>query len=225
MLAGVLAASGRLTEAETSYIDAVAIYKRLAADYPNQPDLQTNLACSYGNLAIHYSERRDFKAAKRYLDEALPHNQRALQANSRNPLYREHLQNNVRVLVAVNAGLHDQAAALRAARKLRDVGWDPPGDAHYAAHALALCIPIVNEDQQLDPVSREAAVRFYGNEAMTLLSEAVGMGWQHAAVLLTRDPALAPLRQRDDFKKLLAEVQAANGAGNRAPQPPHPGKD
>jgi eukaryotic-like serine/threonine-protein kinase len=225
MLAAVLTASGRLKEAENSYMDAVAIYKRLAADFPNQPDLQTNLASAYGNLAMHYSERRDFKAAKGYLEQALPHHQLALQANSRNPLYREHFQNTMRVLVAANAGLHDQAAAQQAARKLRDVGWDPPGDAHYAAHTLALCIPILEGDQQLDGAKRQAAVRFYGDEAMNMLRDAVGIGWKYAAVLLARDPALAPLRQRDDFKKLLAEVQAVERGRKDGPPPVHSGKD
>jgi serine/threonine protein kinase len=223
-LAGLLAATGRLKEAEAAYIDALAIYKRLAADFPNQPDLQSSLACSIGNLAILCSERRDFKAAKAYLEEALPHHRAALRANSRNPLYRQHFRNDMRVLVAANAGLHDQAGALQAARKLRDLGWDPPSDAHYAAHALADCIPIVEQEQHLDGAKRQAAVRFYGDEAMKMLRDAVSKGWKEAELFLTRDPALAPLRQRDDFKKLLAEVQAARRGRGDGPPPVHPGR-
>ena len=169
--------------------------------------------------------RRDFKAAKAHLEEAEPHYQAALQANSRNPLYQQFFRNSMRLLIEANAGLQDQAAALQAARKLRDLGWAPAGDAHYAAHALALCIPVVEKDQQLDATKRQAAMQFYGDEAMKMLRDAVGKGWQNAALFLTKDPALAPLRQRDDFKKLLAEVQATrNGRGNE-PLPVHPGKD
>jgi tetratricopeptide (TPR) repeat protein len=210
-LAGLLAGTGRLKEAEKAYDDALAIYKRLVADFPNQPDLRSSLACSMGNLAMLCNERRDFKAAKAYLEEALPHHQTALRANPRNPMYRQFLRNDVRALVEANAGLQDLAGALQAARKLRDLGWDPPGDAHYAAHALAGCIPVVGGDQQLDAAKRRAAVAFYGDEAMKMLRDAVGKGWENAALYLTRDPALAPLRQRDDFKKLLAEVLTQSG--------------
>jgi hypothetical protein len=120
--------------------------------------------------------------------------------------------------------LRDQAAALQGARKLRDLGWDPSGDAHFAAHALALCIPIVEKDQQLDAAKRQAAVQFYGDEAMKMLRDAVGKGWKHAALFLAKDPALASLRQRDDFKKLFAEVQAARRERGDGPLPVHPEK-
>ncbi|MGI8978125.1 MAG: protein kinase domain-containing protein [Pirellulaceae bacterium] len=207
-LAALLGKTGRLKEAEKAYLDAVAIYKQLVADFPNQPDLRSSLAGSLGNLAMLCNERRDFKAAKAYLEEALPHYQLALQANPRSPTYRQFFRNNMRALVEANAGLQDQAAALQAARTLRDVGWDPPGDAHYAAHALAPCISVVEKDQQLDAAKRQAAVQFYGDEAMKMLRDAVGKCWKDAALFLAKDPALAPLRQRDDFKKLLAEAEA-----------------
>lgn len=207
-LAALLGKTSRLKVAEKAYLDALAIYKQLVADFPNQPDLRSSLAGSLGNLAMLCNESRDFKAAKAYLEEALPHYQAALQANPRSPTYRQFFRNNMRALVKANAGLQDQAAALQAARTLRDLGWDPPGDAHYAAHALAPCISVVEKDQQLDAAKRQAAVQFYGDEAMKMLRDAVGKCWKDAALFLAKDPALAPLRQRDDFKKLLAEAEA-----------------
>jgi hypothetical protein len=184
----------------------------LVADFPNQPDLRISLARSCGNLARRCNDRRDFKAAKAYLDEGMPHFQAALQANSRNLMYREHLRTNTQVLVAAYAGLQDQAAALQAARKLRDLGWDPPKDVYYAAHALAMCIPIVEKDQQLDAAKRQAAVQFYGDETMKMLRDAVGKGFTyegHGA----GDPALEPLRDRGDFKKLIQELDKNSTTG------------
>jgi tetratricopeptide (TPR) repeat protein len=218
-LAVLFARTSRLKQAEKAYLDALTLYKQLAADFPNLPDLRNSLAATCGNLARLCNQRRDFKAARAYLDEALPHHQAALKANSRNPMYRQFFRNNTRDLVAANAGLQDQAAALQAARKLRDLGWDPPVDAHYAGKALALCIPIVEKDQQLDAAKRRAFVQFYADEAMKMLRDAVGKGWKNAALYMAKDPAFGPLRQRDDFKKLLAEVE---GGQNKVKGPsPH----
>jgi tetratricopeptide (TPR) repeat protein len=221
-LGALLATMSRLKEAETAYLDALVIYKRLADDFPNKPDLRNSVARPCGNLAMLCNQRRDFKAAKAYLEEALPHHQAALQANARNPMYRELFRNNTKLLIAANAGLRDQEAALQAARKLRDLGWDPPGDAYYAAIGLALCIPIVEADQQLDVAKRQSAVQFCGDEAMKMLRDAIGKGLKKAALFVAKNPALVPLHQRDDFKKLLAELQAVSRGQGNAPQSGHP---
>jgi serine/threonine protein kinase len=223
-LAGVLMTSGRPRESEKAYLDAVPIYRHLVVELSGQPDVHNGLASSLTNLAMMRNQDRDFKSAKAYLEEAHPHYQAALKDNPRNPLYRQFYRNSLRILIATNAGLHDQPAAAKEARTLGDLGWDPSGDAHYAAHALALCIPIVGQEQELDAAQRKAAVSFYGDEAMKFLREAVERGWRDAAMYLTRDPALAPLRQRDDFKKLLAEVQAAPKQSANIPGMPHTGK-
>ena len=93
---------------------------------------------------------------------------------------------------------------MRVAEKLRDLGWDPPGDAYLGACALALCIPIVADASKQD-VGNET--RFYADEAMKMLHDAVAKGYrdvEHAKA----DSDLAPLRDRDDFKKLLTEMEA-----------------
>jgi hypothetical protein len=68
-----------------AYRDALALFKQLAADLPNQPNLRNSLASTFGNLARLCHQRQDFQAAKDYLDEAQPHLQAALKANPRQP--------------------------------------------------------------------------------------------------------------------------------------------
>ena len=41
---------------------------------------------------------------------------------------------------------------MTAAKKLRDLGWEPAADAYDAACALALCVPVVEKD---DKASKE----------------------------------------------------------------------
>jgi hypothetical protein len=211
-LGAVLSETARLNEGETAYRDALAIYRQLVADFPDQPDLRISVARLCGNVARLCNKRRDFKAAKTYLEQGMPHYQAALQANSRNLIYREHVRKDTQVLVAAYAGLQDQAAALQAARTLRNLGWDPPTDAYYAAHGLALCIPIVEKDQQLDAAKRQAAVQFYGDETMKMLRDALAKGFRYGGHGLG-DPALDRLRDRGDFKKLLPELQKNSTTG------------
>jgi serine/threonine protein kinase/Flp pilus assembly protein TadD len=209
----LLSATGRLAEAEAAYRDALAIRKQLADHFPNQPDMRNELASTLVNLAILAIQRRDFAATKAYLAEAQPHHQAALKANPRHPTYRQFYRNNLGVLAQAEAGLLDRAAAVKVAERIRDLGWDAAGNAYDAACALALCIPIVQKHEKLDAEGRQAAVQFYGDEAMKLLRDAVSKGFQDAA-RIKKETDLAPLRGRDDFHELLAALEA------RSEQPP-----
>jgi tetratricopeptide (TPR) repeat protein len=203
----LLADTGRLKEAEESFREALKLQERLAAEFPNQPDLRNELAGTLGNLAILCNLRRDFAAAREYLEKARPHHLAALQANPRHPAYRQFYHNHLVTLVQAHAGLLDPAAAVKIAQTRRELGWDPPADAYNAACAVSLCIPLVEQHEKLAADKRKAAAHFYGEEAMKLLREAVAKGFKDAAHM-KRDPDLAPLRQRDDFQKLLAELES-----------------
>jgi hypothetical protein len=72
--------------------------------------------------------------------------------------------------------------------------------------ALASCIPIVQKDDHLDAAKRQATVQFYGDEAMKMLKDAVAKGYKDA-LHMRKDKDLDALRERDDFKKLLAELE------------------
>jgi hypothetical protein len=159
------------------------------------------------NLALVCDQRRDFAAAQAHLAQAQPHHQAALDANPRHPGYRLFNHNNLMALVAANADLRDHAGAERAAAQLRDLAWDPPGYAYDAARALALCIPLIQKDDKLSKEERASAVQFYGDGALKLLKTAVGKGWKNAA-RMKKDTDLDTLRERADFTKLVAKLEA-----------------
>ena len=92
--------------------------------------------------------------------------------------------------------------------ELRDLGWDPPDDAYDAACALALCIPIVEKDEKASKEDRAKQLQFYGDQAMAMLRDAVAKGYKDAAHM-KKDTDLDPVRSREDFKKLVAELEAA----------------
>ncbi len=203
----LLHATGRLKEAEETFAASRALYKQLANDFPNQPDLRNYLAVTLVYLADLRNQQRDFAAGKAYLDEALPHHQAALKANPRNSTYRRDYQKNLYTLARANAGLLSQANVVRAAEKIRDQGWNPPTNAYDAACALALCVPIAEKHDELDSAKRRAAMKYYADLAMDMLRDAVKKGYRDAAHM-KKDKDLDPLRDREDFKKLLAELEA-----------------
>src|SRR5262249_1334148 len=150
--------SGQSKDAESAFLDALALYRPLAASFPTRADVRHGLAYTLFNLSLVCNTRRDFQAAKAYLEEAGPHHQGALKANSRDPFYRRTYRTYLFALAKVNVRLKDGHAAVRAAEALRDLGWDPPADAYDAACALGRCIPVVPKDKMEMDAEREKAV-------------------------------------------------------------------
>jgi serine/threonine protein kinase len=197
---------GRLREAEHDYDQALSIKKQLAADFPNQPDMRNDLAGTCVNLALLHLKQKDWAAAKRLLDEGRPHHLAALKANPRHPTYRQFYRNYLGVLTAAHAGLLEQDDAVRTAETCRDLGWDAPADAYEAACALGKCVGIVAKHAKLNENQRQAAARFYGDAAMRLLRDAVSKGFKDVRDM-KKETDLDPLRQREDFRKLIAQLE------------------
>jgi hypothetical protein len=109
-------------------------------------------------------------------------------------------------LTEAHAGLLEQQDAVRTAETCRDLGWYAPTDAYNAACFLSQCLCIVAKHDKLDDKQRKEAVQFYGDAAMKLLREAVSKGYKDVAHM-KKDADLDPLRQREDFQKLIAELE------------------
>jgi hypothetical protein len=201
-----LSDTGRLQEAEADYAAALGISKQLAADFPTRPDLRNELAGNFVNLAVLQRQRRKWAEAKASLLEGRPHHLAVLKASPRHPTYRQFYRNHLSTLTSVHAGLMEQDDAVRTSETRRDLGWDALADAYDAAVFLSKCISIVAKHDQLDDKQRKEAAQFYGDAALKLLREAVSKGYKDVPHR-KKDPNLDPLRQRDDFKEVLAELE------------------
>jgi tetratricopeptide (TPR) repeat protein len=197
----------RLSEAKIAFDAALALRKDLVAQFPSVADYRNELAGSFVSLADLANDRRDFSQAQRWLEEAQPHHQAALAANPQAPNYRRLYRSNLAALVRSLAGRGEQAAALQAAAKLRDLGWTPYGDAYDAACALAVCIPVIEKDDKASPDDRAKQVQFYADNAMAFLRTSIAKGYNHVESI-KKDDDLKPLREREDYKKLLKELEA-----------------
>jgi tetratricopeptide (TPR) repeat protein len=198
--------TGRLKEAEKDYDQALGIYKQLAASFPNLADLRNDLAGTCVNLALLHQRRGDWATTKRLLLEGRPHHLAALTANPRHPAYRQFYRNQLMLLTAVHAALLEPDDAVRTGVTRRDLGWNSPADAYDAACFLSQCIPIVTRHDKLDDTQRHEAAQFYGDQAMRLVREAVSRGYKDVSEM-KKDTSLYPLRQREDFRKLVAELE------------------
>jgi hypothetical protein len=159
---------------------------------------QANLKLAAGDLA----------EARRLLEQALPHHQAALRRNPRDPGYRNYFRNNRWILCRVLLKLADHSAAAATAEELVRFGLDPVGDVYNAACYLAQCVPLAEKDDKLSQVQRVDLVRRYAERAVVLLRQSVKAGWKDIAHL-KKDTDLDPLRQRQDFRDLIAELDRA----------------
>jgi hypothetical protein len=86
--------------------------------------------------------------------------------------------------------------AARVTRTRRALWTKNANELYNVACELALCVPITpNADQQQSLAA----------EAVQMLDQAIAAGWNNAHHT-SRDPDLVPLHDRDDFRRLLAEL-------------------
>jgi eukaryotic-like serine/threonine-protein kinase len=203
----LLQTTGRSKEAEAAYRDALALEKQLAAAFRTVPDYQNSLAGALVNLGDLLSARKEHAAARGIYEEAFPHHQAALQANPRHPDYRQFFRNNHLELTRTLIELGEHNAAAVAASQLLKGAVDPALDAYDAACFLALCVSLAEKDKQLSDSKRKELAQSYGDKAMAALRQAIRNGYKDAAHM-KKDTDLDALRGRDDFKKLLGDLEA-----------------
>jgi tetratricopeptide (TPR) repeat protein len=205
-LGNLLKKTNRPREAEAAYGEALAIQRPLAAESPSLYGV--DVANTLDELADLLRERKDFRATLRLLEEARPHVQAALDANPRHPRYRTVFCEHRQLLAATLLDQGDHAGAANAAADLARVAAEPAADARKAAGHLARCIPLAEKDGKVAETRRKELARSYGDRSLAALRQAVAHGFKDTAGL-KKDRELEPLRGRDDFKKLLAEVEGA----------------
>jgi hypothetical protein len=113
----------------------------------------------------------------------------------RQPFYLKVFTLHLVNLVKVHQALKQPAEAIHVARELAKLARGNPNDLYNTARALAQSVPLTGGDQQNGLVA----------EAMQALEQAVASGWNDAATT-SRDPDLAPLHARDDFRRLVADL-------------------
>jgi hypothetical protein len=111
------------------------------------------------------------------------------------PFYQQAFKLHLMILAKVHRALNHPVEALRATRELAALPRENSTDFYNVACDLALTVPLVRGKQQ------EALAA----EAVQTLKEAMAAGWNDAGKT-SSDPDLIALRDRDDFRRLMAEL-------------------
>jgi hypothetical protein len=193
-----LRAIGHVVEARAALGRAVAVREELAAAHPAVVDYQSDLGAALHNLSLALPDA-DWAEQVALLERAVACQRAALRANPHHPTYRQYLAFHPDCLgralvtggrVADGARSAEESAALRPT---------VASDALKAAVVLTQCVTTSAGD---------AAADGYGTRAVAQLREAVRRGFKDRKAM-AGDPDLAPLRARDDFRALLAELPPA----------------
>jgi serine/threonine protein kinase len=213
-IAIVLSKTERPAEALTEYEKALAIMQKLADANPAVPDFQRQLAKLHNYIGQLHAREKRFREALAALDRELAISQKLADAHPTITEYTSGLgySHASRGKTNVRAGHAAEAAAdLRRALALWDHDKGPSLETRLErARALALLARLGGEAKS-GVTGTEAAV--FADQAVAALRAALEAGWSEYDEL--KEPDFDPLRGRDDFKKLLTEVEAKSGSEAR----------
>ncbi len=176
------------------------------------PDYHNELAGTLVNLARLLLDQHGFVQARTLLEQARPHHRAALQANSKNPTYRQFLSNNLASLAPTLVMLGDHVAAATTAEELAGFSWARASDIYNAACALALCVPAAEKDTKLSEAERQRQARTYADRSLALLRQAITKGYKNVAHM-KQDPDLKPLHGRPEFQQIVQELEVRTKTG------------
>jgi serine/threonine-protein kinase len=209
-----LKAMGKPAEALKAHEQARTILQKLADANPAVTEVQTLLAYTDDGRGLVLAELGKFAEAFAALDAGLARRQRLADTHPTNTLYTSHLATSYasRGSAHVRAGQPVEAAAdLRRALELWAPEKAPDPDAGFErVRALALLAGLGAVAKSGVTASEAAA---FADQALAALRDAIAAGWEQRSLL--DEPDFDALRPRDDFRKLVKELEAKAAAAAR----------
>jgi serine/threonine protein kinase len=163
---------GEHGKADAVYQEAQSCFARLTKDWPASPEYASDLGALLSDWAILKHRRGEVVEASRLLEQAIGHQQFALQANPKDPTYRQFLYNHYTVWAEVHVSLREHGAAARAAAELPRLLPDAWKAYDRAATILAQCAALAETDTRSSPTPGRAQAAAYADQARALLKAA-----------------------------------------------------
>jgi serine/threonine-protein kinase len=179
-----------------SFRKAIEFQSKLVASHSEIPEFRTRLGTSFHLLATSFHAQGRMNEANDAFRQAIQHQRIALERSPEGALIRGRLKASYQGLAVTSRMLGRVEEAVEALRQRRAFGQQSPIDHYNDACQLALCVPLVRDE------TRKQAL---ATEAVNTLRAAVAAGWNDAAHT-SRDSDLQVLRDRVDFRRLLAEL-------------------
>jgi tetratricopeptide (TPR) repeat protein len=190
-----------------AYAKALELWRQLAVGAPGVADYPAHVGATLNNVAADLLARKKPAEAVRLLEEAVTYQKAARKIDPENQTYRLFLRNHYANLADAQVQLGKHGEAATAVVECLGLYPDSLQELVHAAAVLAQCAAVAANDDQLSEANRKEVVNGYGERAVTLLRQAADKGWKNAVAAL-KAPVFGPLRSRDDFQKLLAELES-----------------
>lgn len=193
--------------AQQGWRESLEIYRPLVVLHSDRPDYQSEFGSALANLGYLLIDE-DKTASQQMLQEAINHQQHALNVNPQHPGYRTALANHLRSLVIGYAKWNQHLESLETAKKLLHLAppsWQP---SYYTARQVLRSVGQLQEDASL-PVEKREQLQTEGRRtALGLLQAAVREGFSDLQTLQT-DPLFESLRKQSEFVQLMADLKTS----------------
>jgi serine/threonine protein kinase/tetratricopeptide (TPR) repeat protein len=192
-------------KAENEQHQALRIFEKLAQEHPDVPEFVYDV----GRCRMELGETEDTAGRP---EAALEDYAKAIenleQAMGKGYLRARSQLLDIRILrgsVLAERGDHERASEqVEALLRQRDLG---SVHVYNAACFFSRASAAVDHDTKLSPPERKRVKARYADRAMDLLRQAIAKGWRRPRVI-KEDRDLDPLRAREDFQELLADLEA-----------------
>jgi eukaryotic-like serine/threonine-protein kinase len=184
----------------------------LADDNPKVPDYRESVALALHNLGeLAHALGREAEARDDY-NQAIALRERLVAENPKRTLYRGNLADALRRRGLARRALADPAGAAADVRRALGLYEGLPSRSADEWFETACCHSALASLAGRDGAGVSAAEgTAEADQAMALIRKAVDMGYRDAEAFRT-DWAFDPIREREDFKKLLAELEKTSPA-------------
>jgi serine/threonine-protein kinase len=205
-LGSLLSRAGKLSEAEAKSREALANWQKLAADHPTDPEYRDSVADGFTGLADLLRQQGRTAEARDAADRAVAFREGLVREDPSSQNYATSLASSLRERAMTRLALGDVAGAATDARRALAI-WDAqPWHSGSAWLETALCHATLAA-----PAGRAGSVvpadgaATEADAAMASLRKAIEMGCRNAGAFRT-EPALDPLRNRDDFRLMMMDL-------------------
>jgi tetratricopeptide (TPR) repeat protein len=197
--------NGRLKEAEAELASAVEIRRAVLAQNPQNMKARELLAWTLTHAARTALLQKDYPKARRLYEEAEEHARAAVTASPTNAAFRNTMAETLRLpaMMLIARGEHESVP--KCVADFLEKSGNSAGATYDAACYLALCVPLAEKDGKLPEAKRKELAQKYAERAVALLRQAIDKGWANAE-WMKQDKDLDPIRDRDDFKQCVADL-------------------
>jgi tetratricopeptide (TPR) repeat protein len=231
--------SDEAREARIEYEQARDLRQKLADQFPAVPGYQVDLGQSCLNLGILLRDQNQPADSLPYLNKAIETLTAVHEKESRNVLAKQYLQNSHWYRATALERLDRYTESTKDWQKATELSPKPESPEFRTSRAtsqaragrVAEAVAEVAELSKAGEWNSDQWYTFacfysvasakatdkkqeYADRAMELLRKAVLAGWKNGAHM-TWDPDLDPLREREDFKKLLADLPRGKEQGQK----------